>query len=76
MEILDHFKDIIDATDALEVDGEGLLIEVEDPAELKYALMAMVLYSSRIKAKSLGWIIELESNEHQLFVQKVSVKLS
>lgn len=73
MDILERWHDLIEATESLDVDGDGLLVQLSDPDEMKMALVAMVLYSSRIEARQYGWGVALQVDDDCLLINKVSM---
>ncbi|PJF44691.1 MAG: hypothetical protein CUN55_02625 [Phototrophicales bacterium] len=73
VDIVQQWQELIDATEALNIDDDPLVIELPDPNDLRMALIAMVLYSSRIQAQALGWGIALDYDEKHLFIKKIRV---
>lgn len=73
MDIFQQWHELISATEALDVDGDGLMVELADPDDMKMALVAMVLYSSRIQARHGGWGVELHVDNDCLFINKISL---
>lgn len=73
MDIFEQWHELIEATEALSIDGDGLMVELVNPDDMKMALVAIVLYSSRIEARQFGWGVELKVDNDCLFINKVSV---
>ncbi len=71
--LLEEWADLIEAADALEVDGEPLHAHLQDEEELKRAVMAMIIYSSRLAAGSSLWNFALEADDYTLYIYKINI---
>lgn len=70
--LLHRWNHLIRATNELEIDGPPLEVVLNDPNDLRQALMALVLYSSRLEARGYDWGLAIDSRDTTLFVYKLS----
>ncbi len=75
MSLLEGWEHIIEQAEALEVDGPGLEISFDSQSDLKYALVAMVIYNSRPAISTQEWGYNLGTDgQSALFINKVSLE--
>ena len=75
MSMLEGWEHIIEQAEALEVDGPGLEITFENLMDLKYALVAMVVYNSRTDVSTQDWGYNLGTDgQSALFINKISLE--
>jgi hypothetical protein len=75
MSMLEGWEHIIEQAEALEVNGTGLEITFESQLDLKYALVAMVVYNSRPNVSTQDWGYNLDTDgQSALFISKVSLE--
>lgn len=75
MSLLEGWEHIIEQAEALEVDGPGLEISFDSASDLKYALVAMVIYNSRPDVSTQDWGYNLDTDgQSALFISKVSIE--
>lgn len=70
-DIVEQWRDLIEAANTLTIDGPPLEARFENLDELKYALMAMVIYSSRLEAQGEHWTFVFETEKTTMFIYKV-----
>ena len=70
--IFSEWHDVLSECDGLPLNGDGMVLQLTDTAEVKQVLMALVLYNSRIRAGNVGWHLEYEADGHDLYIYRVS----
>ena len=72
MDILNDWQDLINAAEDLEINGDPLVVTLGSIDDLKYAVMAMVIYSSRLGAQGVTWGYAMDVIDGQLYVHKIN----
>ena len=75
MSIMDRWSKLVESAEALNPDGDELIVEFESPEELRHAIMALLIYNSKQNALSDGkWGLDLSTDGYcTLFIHKVAL---
>lgn len=72
MSIRNEWKELIQAAEDLEMDGEPLAVQLDDEEALKYAIIALIIHSSQLEARGVPWRFALDVQGRVLCVYKMS----
>lgn len=71
VDILDHWQDLIEAAEALDVGDNPLYIDFDDQEVFESGVMAMVIYKSRLSIQRADYTFALDTDGLALEIQKV-----
>lgn len=75
MSMLEGWEYLIEQAEALEVDGPVLEITFDNLMDLKYAIVAMVVYNSRSEIDVKTWDYNLDTDgQSALLISKISIE--
>lgn len=72
MTVREEWKDLIQAAEDLEMDGEPLEVRIDDDESLRYAIIALIIHSSQLEARGVPWRFALDVHNNLLYIYKMS----
>lgn len=72
-DVVEEWLELIAAAEALEIDGGPLDAPMRDEEELKRAVMAFIIYSSRLAAQQSPWNFALEADNYTLYIYRITI---
>lgn len=73
VDILDHWRDLIDAAESLDVGDKPLYVDFDDPEIFESGVMALVIYKSRLSATGKTYTFALNTDHLALEIRKVTI---
>lgn len=76
MSIRNEWKELIQAAENLELDGQPLEVQLDNEEALKYAVIALIIHSSQLEAQGAPWRFALDVQGQMLCIYKMSASVA